>query len=495
MTKKITYRIMRTRKYYYPIPSIWNTISESTPKTKQIHGINFSHVWLHWRDFDYNQIYRDQEWQKVCTFITDRIIKDKTYVSNVYQKQIKLGQRLVAFSHQIIKLDLSKYSIKRLLDLYQKIHQGWLGYDQVCTLPWFCGADNLRDYIFKLLEAKKVSAEKFIILSSAPVRSFSANEELDLLKLALSKKLDKKSLDVLVDKYFWIPFGYDGPATYDREHYRTTLKELSKQGRQKLLRRRTELESYEQKTQSQQQVLLKKYNIDGDTKRLLRDLQILSLMTDQRKEFHFQSHVAFAQILQAMGKKLGIDHILLKFLQFHEIKMNLNNPDKLVRLASLRKSGLLLFTGRNGKLTIMTGPKAEKLGNEMMPKLAGLNQVSGQVASIGRKNKLAARARVILVPSKIHMMKGREILIAPMTSPEYVPAMRKAAAIVTDEGGITSHAAIVSRELNKLCIIGTKFATKVFKDGDMVEVDADKGVVRLVSSEKLKNESRRVRKI
>src|SRR3989344_149568 len=413
MTKKITYRIMRTRKYYYPIPSIWNTISESTPKTKQIHGINFSHVWLHWRDFDYNQIYRDQEWQKVCTFITDRIIKDKTYVSNVYQKQIKLGQRLVAFSHQIIKLDLSKYSIKRLLDLYQKIHQGWLGYDQVCTLPWFCGADNLRDYIFKLLEAKKVSAEKFIILSSAPVRSFSANEELDLLKLALSKKLDKKSLDVLVDKYFWIPFGYDGPATYDREHYRTTLKELSKQGRQKLLRRRTELESYEQKTQSQQQVLLKKYNIDGDTKRLLRDLQILSLMTDQRKEFHFQSHVAFAQILQAMGKKLGIDHILLKFLQFHEIKMK----------------------------------------------------------------------------------KGREILIAPMTSPEYVPAMRKAAAIVTVEGGIPSHAAIVSRELNKLCIIGTKFATKVFKDGDMVEVDADKGVVRLVSSEKLKNESRRVRKI
>ena len=65
-----------------------------------------------------------------------------------------------------------------------------------------------------------------------------------------------------------------------------------------------------------------------------------------------------------------------------------------------------------------------------------------------------------------------------MTTPDFVPAMRNAAAIVTDEGGVTSHAAIVSREMNKPCIIGTKIATQVFKDGDVVEVDAEKGVVR-----------------
>jgi pyruvate,water dikinase len=58
--------------------------------------------------------------------------------------------------------------------------------------------------------------------------------------------------------------------------------------------------------------------------------------------------------------------------------------------------------------------------------------------------------------------------------------MNKASAFITDEGGITCHAAIVARELNKPCIIGTKIATKVLKDGDMVEVDAERGVVRII---------------
>ena len=56
----------------------------------------------------------------------------------------------------------------------------------------------------------------------------------------------------------------------------------------------------------------------------------------------------------------------------------------------------------------------------------------------------------------------------------------KAGAIVTDEGGLTSHAAIVSRELKIPCIVGTKIATKILKDGDIVEVDAKKGIVRKI---------------
>jgi len=58
--------------------------------------------------------------------------------------------------------------------------------------------------------------------------------------------------------------------------------------------------------------------------------------------------------------------------------------------------------------------------------------------------------------------------------------MKKAGAIVTDEGGITCHAAIVSRELGIPCVVGTKIVTKVFKDGDLVEVDANKGLVKKV---------------
>lgn len=71
-----------------------------------------------------------------------------------------------------------------------------------------------------------------------------------------------------------------------------------------------------------------------------------------------------------------------------------------------------------------------------------------------------------------------EILVSVSTSPIYLSLMQKAAAIITDEGGLVCHAAILSRELKIPCIIGTKIATKILKDGDLVEVDAEKGIVK-----------------
>ena len=67
-----------------------------------------------------------------------------------------------------------------------------------------------------------------------------------------------------------------------------------------------------------------------------------------------------------------------------------------------------------------------------------------------------------------------------MTEPSYLPIMKKAAAFITNEGGVLCHAAIVARELQKPCIIGTKIATHVFKDGDLVEVDADSGIIKKI---------------
>lgn len=81
---------------------------------------------------------------------------------------------------------------------------------------------------------------------------------------------------------------------------------------------------------------------------------------------------------------------------------------------------------------------------------------------------------------EINQMKKGEVLVSGSTGPEMILACRKAGAIVTDEGGITSHAALVSRELKIPSVIGTKIASRVLKDGDLVEVDANKGLVRLI---------------
>ncbi len=95
-----------------------------------------------------------------------------------------------------------------------------------------------------------------------------------------------------------------------------------------------------------------------------------------------------------------------------------------------------------------------------------------------------AKGRVMIIKNKekIKLFKKGYILVSPMTTPDYLPAMKKAKAFITDEGGMLCHAAIVARELKKPCIIGTKIATKVLHDGDFVEVDAEKGIVKIIKS-------------
>ena len=113
--------------------------------------------------------------------------------------------------------------------------------------------------------------------------------------------------------------------------------------------------------------------------------------------------------------------------------------------------------------------------------LAEVQEIRGQIAFKGK-----TQGRIKIVKNKNQMLKVKcgDILVSPMTTPDFLPAMKKAAAFITDEGGITCHAAIISREMNKPCIIGTKIATKVLRDGDLVEVDADKGVVKILKRKK-----------
>ena len=80
----------------------------------------------------------------------------------------------------------------------------------------------------------------------------------------------------------------------------------------------------------------------------------------------------------------------------------------------------------------------------------------------------------------MHKFKKGEILITTMTQPNLLLIMKKAAAIVTNQGGVTSHAAVLSREIGIPCVVGTLTATDLFKTGDLIEVDATKGVVKRV---------------
>jgi phosphohistidine swiveling domain-containing protein len=96
------------------------------------------------------------------------------------------------------------------------------------------------------------------------------------------------------------------------------------------------------------------------------------------------------------------------------------------------------------------------------------------------RGKVSGKARIVLNASEQDVLEEGEILIVPMTTPDCLPSMRRAAAFVTDEGGVICHAAIIAREMKKPCVIGTKKATTTFRTGDWIEVDGFTGVVRLI---------------
>jgi phosphoenolpyruvate synthase/pyruvate phosphate dikinase len=104
-------------------------------------------------------------------------------------------------------------------------------------------------------------------------------------------------------------------------------------------------------------------------------------------------------------------------------------------------------------------------------------EIKGQIA---HKGKVSGRVAMVMGKNDLHKVKEGDILVSRITMPDYTPAMKIASAFVTEEGGITSHAAIVARELKKPCIVGTGNCTKVLKDGNIVEVDADKGIVKII---------------
>jgi pyruvate,water dikinase len=106
--------------------------------------------------------------------------------------------------------------------------------------------------------------------------------------------------------------------------------------------------------------------------------------------------------------------------------------------------------------------------------IKGVELFSGLPASPGIA---AGKTEIILHPSDIVNLKEGEVLVAEMTTPDFVPAMKRAAAIVTDRGGRTCHAAIVSRELGVPCVVGTGNATNMLKEKQLVTVDGYQGKI------------------
>jgi pyruvate,water dikinase len=143
-----------------------------------------------------------------------------------------------------------------------------------------------------------------------------------------------------------------------------------------------------------------------------------------------------------------------------------------------RRFRFSVMHAKDGKIKIYTDGRAKEFLKKQQFEKVVINktdELSGTPAYVG---KVKGKVKIINLPEEMAKMEQDDIMVSHTTFPSLVPAMKKAAAIVTDDGGITCHAAIVARELKIPCIVGTKIATKVLKDGDLVEVDASAGIIK-----------------
>ena len=155
---------------------------------------------------------------------------------------------------------------------------------------------------------------------------------------------------------------------------------------------------------------------------------------------------------------------------------------------AIRKEGYAFYISPSAPVQLAAGKKAKEVIAAFAEDLSqtSVDFVTGRVANRGVR--IQAKVRIIRrdyssrenTQKQIDAMRQGEVLVSETTDPELMGAFHKASAVVTDIGGLLSHAAITSRELNLPCVVSTSNATKVFKTGDLVEVDTEKGVVRIL---------------
>lgn len=228
----------------------------------------------------------------------------------------------------------------------------------------------------------------------------------------------------MAEKYSWIQDGYDGLADNAQEYFEQRLKVVDVESSQ--------LVDYEQKRHQ----LIQELKLADDEVNALTLARKLAEFMDRRKEWMMKTR--------------------------HLITISVGKIE----------NGWFF---KDGETSLIDQETTHELWQRYVAFKASKSAVRGVVASNGGKHFI--NGEVVVVTNPTDSVEDGKIIVVPSTSPSYVPLMRKAKALVTDHGGMMSHAAIVAREFNLPCIVGTKQATKVLQDGDNVVLDLIKGEI------------------
>lgn len=389
------------------------------------------------------------------------------------------------FWREFPKIKLAKLSDKELLELWQRYYNLFIKrFTSSSVIDHFAlGTDEIisQSLRHEVSQQNKnlTSSElgEIFSLATAPVKqSFINQAEIDLLKIVTGRS--KEALADYQQRYFWTKNNYVVAQVLTAGHFREDIKAWKQSGKD-LRQELSKIENTPRRNSERKARLFKKYRLSRLLRSLIKISDDFSWWQDERKKSTYLNIHMGSKILSEIAKRRHYELDELKYAVAPEVADIIKNGAPNRRALQARRANSVFIVTREG-YTAKTGKEAEAIRKIMLGshKLSDIKDIRGLTASMGRA---IGTVKVLKSATEINKVKPGDILVAVMTRPDYVPAMKRAAAIVTNEGGITSHAAIVSRELGIPCLIGTKIATEVFKDGDKVEVNANHGWVRKVS--------------
>ncbi len=310
-------------------------------------------------------------------------------------------------------------------------------------------------------------------LSKAKDVVLTPRKPIPVVELELDALRNDVQPETLLAKYRWLGMRFvdNQPSTVKTLlHHMKNIRQDAKQSYQNL---RDDFVTREKKFNATIAVF------SQEKQRFLTLVNDYSLLRHQRDTLRGTAFYYGAPLYREINKRYKVPMDDLFTYTCSEVVSLIKNNARLSVKERTQRGQHYIYLLEQGKVTIVSDKKRFKaIKAEQFPEApAATTDVVGQTAYKGFANGSVRLIRFDSLERDLKSFQQGEIMIAESTKPEYVPAMKRAGAIVTDEGGITSHAAIIAREFGIPCIVGTKNATRIFNNGDRVEVNANNGVI------------------
>lgn len=421
-------------------------------------------------------------------------LQHKKYVAGLYQllqkpkflqtfhseAEARLTKILKEIKKSLSK-DLSYLSNRTLLNLYQ--NQILPAQERFYVEMWtvFNIGEPTANTVKKELENLPISPEKkaahLLSLSSPLTPNDVLQERMGILKLAIKQKqlsratLSKKLADH-TKKYCHIPVYDIDHEPYGKPDFLRELYALKNPG--------PELAKMENAFLNRQKEFKKTLQALKPTPKLKLLLGFLKdnvFLRDYRDKIRQQLNMELKKAYLEIGRRLHLSLYETTLLTNAEITSHLRAGKIFSQYKIRERAKSFLLIQNNSQAKIWSGKAAQDKAKKEL-KATGTNPGRAINGTTGSKGYAIGKIRIIHTNKDLHKIRPGDIMVTTMTRQDFVAAIRLAKALVTDEGSVTAHAAIIARELGIPCVVAAKNATQIFKDGDRVEVDADKGTVK-----------------